>query len=52
MRRRRVRRLSLSVRRGKVGGATWLLLLLCLHGKRIEFSSGQWVIGKLKDRRK
>jgi hypothetical protein len=33
----RRRRLSLSVCRGRLGGATWLLLLLRPHGKRIEF---------------
>jgi hypothetical protein len=37
VRRRRVRRLSLSVCRVKLEGATWLLLLLRPHGKRIEF---------------
>jgi hypothetical protein len=38
MRRRRVRRrLSWSMCRGKLRGATWLLLLLCPHRKRIEF---------------
>jgi hypothetical protein len=31
----RKRRLSLSVCRGRLGGATWFLLLLRLHGKRI-----------------
>jgi hypothetical protein len=34
---RRRWRLSLSVYRGRLGRATWLLLLLCLHGKRIGF---------------
>jgi hypothetical protein len=33
----RRRRLSLSVWRGRLGGAMWLLLLLHLHEKRIEF---------------
>jgi hypothetical protein len=33
----RRRRLSLSVCRGRLVGATWLLLLLCLHRKRIVF---------------
>jgi hypothetical protein len=33
----RRRRLSLSVCRGRLGGATWLLLLLRPHGKRMEF---------------
>jgi hypothetical protein len=42
----RVRRLSLSVCRGRLGGATWLLLLLRPHEKRIEFLSGHWMIGK------
>jgi hypothetical protein len=31
------RRLSLSVCCGRLGGATWLLLLLHPHGKRIAF---------------
>jgi hypothetical protein len=43
---RRRRRLSLSVCRGRLRGATWLLLLLHPHGKMIGFSSGQWVISK------
>jgi hypothetical protein len=34
---RRSRRLSLSVCQGRLGGATWLLLLLHPHGKRIGF---------------
>jgi hypothetical protein len=33
----RVRRLSLSVCRGRLGGAMWFLHLLRLHGKRIGF---------------
>jgi hypothetical protein len=33
----RTRRLSLSVYRGRLRGATWLLLLFCPHGKRIGF---------------
>jgi hypothetical protein len=39
LRRRRsvLRRLHLSVCRGKLGGATWLLLCLRPHGKRIGF---------------
>jgi hypothetical protein len=38
LRRRSVlRRLHLSVCRGKLGGATWLLLCLRPHGKRIGF---------------
>jgi hypothetical protein len=35
------RRLSLSVCRGRLRGATWLLLLLRPYGKRIGFWSGQ-----------
>jgi hypothetical protein len=35
--RRRVSRLSLSMCRGRLGGATWLLLLLRPYGKRIAF---------------
>jgi hypothetical protein len=34
---RRRRRLSLHVCRGRLKGATWLLLLLRPHGKRIGF---------------
>jgi hypothetical protein len=33
----RRRRLSLSVCQGRLGGDTWLLLLLCPHRKRIGF---------------
>jgi hypothetical protein len=33
----RRRKLSLSVCRGRLRGATWLLLLLHLHGMRIWF---------------
>jgi hypothetical protein len=36
-RRSALRRLHLSVCRGKLGGATWLLLYLHPHGKRIGF---------------
>jgi hypothetical protein len=32
-----LRRLRLSVCQGRLRGATWLLLLLCPHGKRIGF---------------
>jgi hypothetical protein len=34
---RRRRRRSLSVYRDRLRGATWLLLLLCPHGKMIGF---------------
>jgi hypothetical protein len=37
---------SLSECRCRLRGATWLLLLLCPHGKRIWFGSGHSVIGK------
>jgi hypothetical protein len=33
----RRKRLSLNVCRGRLGGATWLHLLLRPHGKRIGF---------------
>jgi hypothetical protein len=46
MRRRRARRLSLTMCCGRLRGATWLQLLLRSHGKRIGFCSGHWVIGK------
>jgi hypothetical protein len=40
------RRLHLSVCCGRLRGATWLLLLLHPHGKRIGFLSSKWVISK------
>jgi hypothetical protein len=42
---RQTQMLSLSECRGRLGGATWFLLLLCPHGKRIGFRSGHSVIG-------